>query len=160
VVFAVLAAVAFFVPENGKPSYSFGSINGNNGIIAPGATAPITQNINTSPHRWEPLSADEQSAIRTELGSIPRPTLMRVLCSDGDGRDLGDTFVQVFHDSGWPIDPPIYNAGASPVGVSVNQRDTSDRTLADAIEKGTNGRIKVYLRQDDLDSVTLIIGTK
>jgi hypothetical protein len=36
----------------------------------------------------------------------------------------------------------------------------TDRKLADAIEKGTKGRIKVYMRQDDLDSVTLIIGPK
>jgi len=111
-------------------------------------------------HRWMPLSDEEKSSLRMELRSIPRPHLMRVLSSDSDGRDLADTFVQVFHDSEWPTDNPIYNAGAGPIGVSVNQRDMTDRKLADAIEKGTKGRIKVYMRQDDLDSVTLIIGPK
>jgi hypothetical protein len=114
----------------------------------------------SSGHRWTSLSDEEESSLRMELRSIPQPKLMRVLCSDTDGRDLADTFMRVFHDSEWPTDNPIYNAGASPVGISVNQRDTTDRKLADAIEKSTKGRLKVYMRADDLDSVTLIIGPK
>jgi hypothetical protein len=122
----------------------------------------VGQNVATNPKdRWDPLSPAEASSLRDALGSLPKRTDLLVVCIAPNCQDLAESFMSTLYDAGW--DPAGFsgNVYVTPVGIVIYQRDPKDRSLADAIEKATKGRLQVSVKLTELPThESLVIGMK
>lgn len=97
----------------------------------------------TSPYRWRLLSADEVTALRTELRD-EKPLSMAVLCQEDDCGDLARSLRDVFRDLHWPVMCCTWPFGGIKDGISVFSVDEAlGKSIAQKIERATKGRLKV-----------------
>lgn len=96
-------------------------------------------------NRYDPLTGPEQASFRSLVRDIPAQPLA-ILCNHAGCNDLAESFSEAFHDLAWQarVEPGI-DFGNTPRGISIWSDNTAARPLAEAIEKATNGRLKVSL---------------
>jgi hypothetical protein len=110
---------------------------------------------------WPPLTDDEYLSLRIALKDIPKHDGIRIICTSADCRELAGNFIGVFHEIGWSPIGIFEGPYGHPIGVVLYQKDTNDRTIADAIEKGTKGRLRPEIKSTDLGPIeSLLIGIK
>jgi hypothetical protein len=116
-------------------------------------------------NRWEPLSASESTALRSHLRGMPAPSqTFQVLCVLQGCGDLAESIRQAFQIPQWKVAIVPAYANETPHGIELWFRDDTARGIADALERATNGRLKISLRKfqqpDDHGQINLAIGHK
>jgi hypothetical protein len=94
-------------------------------------------------NRWEPLKPNEITSLRELIRNFP-PQTFSVACNFDTCHDLGKSIYEVFHDLGWP---GTYHMGfvSHESGLHAYSGNPAISEIIGAIEKGTNGRLKITI---------------
>src|ERR1700733_2690331 len=98
-------------------------------------------------NRWEPLSADETLALRSEFRSLPKEKLS-VLCAFAGCTDLADSIFTVVNDLSWTgfFEGGYMTDGGIRQGIEIwsySTKRTSREVVLNSIERATKGRLKI-----------------
>jgi len=98
-------------------------------------------------NRWEPLSSNEALALRSNLRKLP-VTHLNVLCAFAGCADLADSIFSVTQELNWTgtFEGSYFNEAGIETGiyiVSYPQTNDIRGKIVEAIERATNGRLKI-----------------
>jgi hypothetical protein len=124
---------------------------------------------------WEPLEPEEIVSIRSQLGGMP-PQTLNVLCSISNCTDLAQSIYDLIHGLNWKgayqtqYIPGIEGIQLNHEIWSYNPNAAIARQIAQAIETGTKGRLKITEHQwgdpptnsppSATDQINLVLGRK
>jgi hypothetical protein len=113
-------------------------------------------------YAWEQLSINEALELRIALRDVTKPKgKFFIICLERDCRDLALSLVSAFDVVGWNPEGMFTGMFQNPVGITSFQQDINDHKLADALERATNGRLKITIKQSDFPNTdSLMIGIK
>jgi hypothetical protein len=111
---------------------------------------------------WPPLTDDEAAKLRSKLRELAQEPLS-IWCNGDNCRDLAETVQGAFHEANWG-DPQIEESifPLNFVGISVAPDTEKTRSLANAIEEATAGRIVVRVESGPTNDkmINLTFGRK
>lgn len=140
-------------------------------IIAVAIAVPTSIILKTQPHRpsvshsakptkarvasWGDLDQKEVDALTVELGKLPKAEVA-IFCSDVNCEEIAADFENSLESAKWDcaIERPLLNTN---IGIGVTPNNASGRALAGAINRATDGRLKVGLIEGSLQPGRLAI---
>lgn len=118
-------------------------------------------------NRWPPLTASEAAGVQSRLRDA-KPLELSVLCSLAACDDLAESFLKLFDSIKWKTlrHSAYFSDGGIATGIEVWSKGDNAQALGFAIERGTDGRLKVSHHKWDPTArmtdqeVSLVIGRK
>jgi hypothetical protein len=108
---------------------------------------------------WEPLNTDEVTRLRNRLGGA-EPMPITIYCNDINCKDLANSMAELFRASGWSADVSRSVIDLDE-GITVAPDNSTTRALGEALEAGTQGRLKInFLKSDINQRIYLDIGSR
>jgi hypothetical protein len=99
-----------------------------------------------SPHKWAALSSSEILELRSKMRAMPKPAGTAIICGDENCRDLADGLGSLLSGLGWQVEQSYSSPGIR--GITIMQPLENPglaNSIAESIEKITNGRIKINI---------------
>lgn len=120
------------------------------------------------PNSWPALDPSEAISFREELKKIP-PEKITVFCSVPACSALAESIASVFKvlkENGWPDKYSTHNEVERGIEIwCFPQKDSATRKIVDALERSTNGRLKITVKHrdgvppaDQAANINLVIG--
>jgi hypothetical protein len=146
-VFALLLEALILAPFIEEHRLPF--VGGSNGPAVP-----------TTKLLWPPLTDGEESSLERALKIIPKHGPIRIVCMSANCRELAGNFISAFHAAGWQQYAAFSGFYTEPIGLTLYVKDTSDHTLADAIEKSTGLKIEHIEPSNDPSIESIFFGIR